>query len=220
MNYRYLLLVWLLTFIAERANAQSGAIGTSRTIDMDRLESHLSVSGMVILGDVKAISKMRRNEDVTGGHWVLTQYLVEVEDVILSSANAAPEMISFVSYGGDLVLPRKSGGESGAGSIAIEPDGLDSAGYKAVFQRFGLSQTVSHTASISQTGRYLIFILSSRQPGLIDGLRLSMAYRVRKVRGVEVVEMQSSSFKELTINYGALKSELASRSDLLDSYDF
>ncbi|MEX2499584.1 MAG: hypothetical protein WD397_12010 [Wenzhouxiangellaceae bacterium] len=187
--------------------------------DLIEVSSLVSKSEMVILGNVKAISNIRRVADrVVPGPWILTQYFVEVEDVILSSTGSVPDSISFVSYGGDLVLPAKLSDEGGNWPYAASSSDL--AGYKAIFHRFGESQSLSHSARISQTGKYLIFIQSTRKQHLFEGLRLLRAYQVREVNGIDVVRMHSSAEYKM-VDYSNLASSLSSGfSASLDSFDF
>tara|TARA_Y100001933_G_scaffold261031_1_gene314580 strand:- start:2641 stop:3354 length:714 start_codon:yes stop_codon:yes gene_type:complete len=221
MSYKYFCL-FLIMFITSLANGQYGPIDDSANnpaIDLEHFESLISKSELVFLGDLKAISRIRRVADrIIPGPWVVTQYFMEIEKVVLWPPNeAASETISFVSYGGDLTLQNKIGAESGTENKGIAQSGVDSSGYKGVFERFGRSESISHTAGISQTGRYLIFILSSQVRSVFDDARLLSVYRVSQVSGKHVVEVGGKIGK---VDYADLESELKSRADLLGSYDF
>src|SRR6056297_656452 len=191
MNVSWCMLLFLLMLISSAANAQPDAIDEpeiSPAVDLNRFESLISKSELVFLGDLRAISKIRRVADrVIPAPWVLTQYFMEIEKVVLGPpGEAVSETISFVSYSGDLTLRRETDIESGIEDQGIDQCSLESSGYKGVFERFGLSQSLSHSASIGRTGRYLVFILSSRQRGLFDGARLLKAYRLNKINGKDV----------------------------------
>ena len=222
MNVSWCMFLFLLMLISSAANAQPDAIDEPEinpAVDLKHFESLISKSELVFLGDLRAISKIRRVADGTiPGPWVLTQYFMEIEKVVLGPpGEAVSETISFVSYSGDLTLRRETDIESGIEDQGVDQGSLASSGYKGVFERVGLSQSLSHSVSIGRTGRYLIFILSSRQRGLFDDARLLQAYRLNKINGKDVIEVGGKLEK---VDYADLKSELLSRVDLLDSYDF
>ncbi|MEX2499583.1 MAG: hypothetical protein WD397_12005 [Wenzhouxiangellaceae bacterium] len=185
-------------------------------IDSALLKSLVRISEIVILGDVKAISSIRRVADrVVPGPWILKQYFVEVEDVILSSADSIPDSISFVSYGGDLIL-EIPGFETGI----IEPSLSKSDGYEMIIRKFGGSESLTHSAGIAQTGKYLIFIQTTRQPHLFEGLRLAAAYDVKNVNGADIVNAVSRSrTKTIMIDYDDFVSELHALSEALDTFE-
>lgn len=221
MVYKYCLLL-LLMLATCPAIGQHGSMddpSISPAIDVEQFESLISKSELVFLGDLKAISRIRRVSDrVIPGPWVVTQYFMEIDNVVLSPPEKAiSETISFASYSGDLTLRTETDIESGTEDQGIDQGPLESSGYKGVFERFGLSQSLSHSASIGRTGRYLVFILSSRQPGMFDGARLLKAYRVSQVNGKDVVEVGGKIGK---VDYADLEPALKSRADLLGSYDF
>tara|TARA_Y100001933_G_scaffold261031_1_gene314579 strand:- start:1844 stop:2551 length:708 start_codon:yes stop_codon:yes gene_type:complete len=221
MSYIFWFLL-LLVLATCPAIGQHGSMDDSSirpAIDVEQFESLISKSELVFLGDLKAISRIRRVSDrVIPGPWVVTQYFMEIDNVVLSPPEKAiSETISFASYSGDLTLRNEMDIESGTEDQGIDQGSLESSGYKGVFERFGLSQSLSHSASIGRTGRYLVFILSSRQPGMFDGARLLKAYRVSQVNGKDVVEVGGKIGK---VDYADLEPALKSRADLLGSYDF